>query len=226
MEASEKNYNVEQLGSIDTIGELSDGHLPVTGKKVIFLDFDGVITTYRRKWKIDVDKVRIVNDICAACGAEVVVTSSWRVGFRGDVVGFTGHLSRYFADNGYSEEDRPDFEKFVRSITGLTDTMGGCRGDEIERYLNGHSEISDYVIVDDDSDMLDTQLLNFVQTDTYDGITEREMNLCVCVLNRTNLFSPLRLNQELKYRWKLRCRHPEFPNDIDTILKEYKMRKS
>ena len=43
--------------------------------------------------------------------------------------------------------------------------------DEIEEYLNQHPEIDNYVIIDDDLDMLTKQMNNFVVTDTNIGMT-------------------------------------------------------
>lgn len=45
------------------------------------------------------------------------------------------------------------------------------RGYEIEEYLNQHPEIDNYVIIDDDLDMLTKQMNNFVVTDTNIGMT-------------------------------------------------------
>ena len=44
------------------------------------------------------------------------------------------------------------------------------RGDEIQYWLDHHkNEYNTYVILDDDSDMLPSQLNNFVQTDPMNG---------------------------------------------------------
>ena len=45
-----------------------------------------------------------------------------------------------------------------------------CRGVEIEHYLYEHPEIKNYVILDDDSDMLLSQRKHFVKTHTRGGI--------------------------------------------------------
>ena len=46
--------------------------------KIIFLDFDGVITTYASKWEIDNEKCLLVKKICDETGAKIVISSSWR----------------------------------------------------------------------------------------------------------------------------------------------------
>lgn len=46
--------------------------------KIVFLDFDGVITTLKSNWTIDNEKVELVKQICDATGAKIVISSSWR----------------------------------------------------------------------------------------------------------------------------------------------------
>lgn len=190
--------------------------------KVIFLDFDGVITTYNSKWKIDMNNIKIINDICDKTNAKIVVTSSWRIGHRGDVLAFNGYLTQYIIKHNYLDNVQDTFDKFIGNIVGMTDSVGTCRGDEIKLYMNEHPEVENYVILDDDSDMCDYQLFNFVQTDTYEGITERDAKLCVDILNGTEVINPIRMNDELKFRWRLRCRYPEIENNIEEMLKNYR----
>jgi hypothetical protein len=67
------------------------------------------------------------------------------------------------------------------------------RGDEIQAVLNIHPEITHYVILDDDTDMLKHQLGNFVQTsnninhpDCIDigyGLTKECTNKAIRILN-------------------------------------------
>ena len=190
--------------------------------KVIFLDFDGVITTYNSKWKIDMNKIKIINDICDKTNAKIVVTSSWRIGHRGDVLAFNGYLTQYIIEHNYLDNVQDTFDKFIGNIVGMTESIGGWRGDEIKLYMNEHPEVENYVILDDDSDMCDYQLFNFVQTDTYEGITERDAKLCVDILNGTEVINPIRMNDELKFRWRLRCRYPEIENNIEEMLKNYR----
>lgn len=66
-------------------------------------------------------------------------------------------------------------------IIDKTPNLGGTKGkyerilrwDEINDWLSNNCQYEDvnYVIIDDDSDMLDTQMSRFVQTDTFKGFT-------------------------------------------------------
>ena len=113
------------------------------------------------------------------------------------------------------------FDKFINNIIGMTECIGGLRGDEIKSYMNEHPEVENYVIIDDDSDMCDYQLFNFVQTDTCDGITERDAKLCVDILNGIKILNPIRMNYELRFRWMLMCKCPGIENNIEELLENY-----
>lgn len=56
-------------------------------------------------------------------------------------------------------------------ITDVTPRFNGKRGEEIQYWLKQHPEVTSWCIIDDDSDMLDNQLLNFVRTDGMIGMT-------------------------------------------------------
>lgn len=45
--------------------------------KVIFLDFDGVITS-KNGYSLDLEKMEMAKKICDETGAYIVVSSSWR----------------------------------------------------------------------------------------------------------------------------------------------------
>ena len=158
--------------------------------KVIFLDIDGVLNVIGQghdefgqifhQHFIDNLK-RIVDET----GAKIVISSSWRHSglqkmldmweFRnlpGEVIGVTPDLYRFL-----------DFEGERTMV----------RGDEIQAVLNIHPEITHYVILDDDTDMLKHQLGNFVQTsnninhpDCIDigyGLTKECTNKAIRILN-------------------------------------------
>ena len=182
--------------------------------KVIFLDFDGVITTLESKWRIDIEKVRLVERLCDDTDAKIVVSSTWRAGHE-NAESFKNELVRKLGDNAKT------CEKFLGRIVGLTDRSGSCRGDEVGEYLDSHRDIEEYVIIDDDSDFLDEQLFNFVQTDYIEGITEREVKLCRQVLNGERIQNPIRLNCELRYLWRLEHSIPRTSNPIDRLYMGY-----
>jgi succinate dehydrogenase flavin-adding protein (antitoxin of CptAB toxin-antitoxin module) len=149
--------------------------------KIIFLDFDGVISTYEKGWRFDVEKIKLLKEIVDKTDAKIVVTSSWKRGFT-EVDNFI--KSFYDKPRNKDLKNITIFDWFANSIYDITDNNGSWRGDEIQRWIDKHNEeIESYVILDDDSDFRDNQLFNFVQTDTYEGITSREVKLCIKILN-------------------------------------------
>jgi hypothetical protein len=149
--------------------------------KIIFLDFDGVISTYEKRWRFDMKKLELLKEIVDKTDAKIVVTSSWKRGYT-EVDNFI--KSFYNKPRNKDLKNVTIFDWFANSIYDITDNNGSWRGDEIQRWIDKHNEeIESYVILDDDSDFRDNQLFNFVQTDTYEGITSREVKLCIKILN-------------------------------------------
>ena len=195
--------------------------------KILFLDFDGVITTYDSKWCIDTKKLLLVNDIVSQTDAKIVVTSSWKY-YNNDVVSFKESIYNKKTDKCsplcYKTiyENEAIFERFIDQIYDITDNNGSWRGDEVERWINAHEdEIESYVILDDDSDFHEDQLFHFVQTDMFEGLTEREVKMCISVLNNLKVQNPIRMNLELTTMWRNKCSGLNTKNNIDILLNEY-----
>lgn len=152
--------------------------------KVIFLDFDGVLNSHQSfnfwrknhntddwegrlylEWKgtlkeylaqefdpIALNNVdELVNEFA---DLKVVVSSTWRLG-----------------------ETVESLQKILAPAKALSAAVidvtprfpGKPRGEEIQAWLNEHPEVTNYVIIDDDSDMLDSQKDHFVHTSTLHG---------------------------------------------------------
>lgn len=169
--------------------------------RIIFLDIDGVLNSYATLYKITTEKLKLLNDLIELTGAKIVISSSWRIGSK-DVKDF---LDKNFSKSTFILNN-PNQELidniFYKNTIGLTDTFGPGRGDEIQRWLDSHEDIESYVILDDDLDMLDEQLYNFVQTDTYFGLTDREIHLACFILKNKCIPNKIRLNNELYYRYR------------------------
>lgn len=128
--------------------------------KVLFLDIDGVLNKHEDYLVrcegqnsiliMNVTLVRRLEKILEETDAKVVLSSSWR-----NIQG-----------------GREFVEHMGISVMDETDNGPGCRGDQIQRWLDAHPEVETYAIVDDDSDMLDHQRKHFVQTEFTYGLTE------------------------------------------------------
>ena len=116
-------------------------------KKVIFLDFDGVLNSeryleesYSRGVALDPTRLALLRELVYATDSRIVLTTSWRehwsiVGFLCDDVG--NEISRLFHDAGMYIDDK---------------TPGRLRNryEEIAAWLQEHPEVKQYVVLDDE----------------------------------------------------------------------------
>lgn len=133
--------------------------------KIIFLDIDGVLCTFRSHiaqgspgpgmCALDREGVGLLNMLYDE-DTFYVLSSSWR--HFHDKSYMTNHLKKF----GWSGQFHMDW---------CTQDFDGSRGEQIQEWLNRHSEVEKYVIIDDDSNMLKSQKRNFVKTIEYDGIS-------------------------------------------------------
>lgn len=163
--------------------------------KVIFLDFDGVITI-PPKWNLNANKIKLIKKLVEETGAKIVVSASWRHG-----------LERHFA---HVLEKDPNNEMIIWLRDNILDItpnvgLGNGRGGEIQQWLNDHREVTNYVILDDDGDMWESQLFHFVQTNYEYGLTESETTYAIKILNDLYIYNVLGLNFELRDRWRKKC---------------------
>jgi hypothetical protein len=161
--------------------------------KVIFLDIDGVLNSFdymhganavwhesdhdydiiRDKYgqKFDPRCVLWLEWIVKKTGAKIVISSSWRMsGLR-------------------VMQDMWDLRNLPGEVIDITpdavNAMDESRGREIQLWLD-KNEVDTYCIIDDDSDMLSSQSLFFVQTKSKYGITRGEALDVVSTLNIKN----------------------------------------
>lgn len=154
--------------------------------KAIFLDIDGVLNDanflkpqhqggiHTDGWKwlemIDPTKVALLNQIIEATDAKVVISSSWRL------ANTIEQLEQYLDHHG-----------FIGEIYGTTPCRlsNHYRGNEIKWYLQNHPEVSTFVILDDNSDMLELKMY-LIQTsfekllgDDSGGLLDRHVKLAI-----------------------------------------------
>jgi len=107
--------------------------------KIIFLDFDGVIRVALDGGGLAPDPADFCQDrmrqlrwVCQATGARIVVSSDWRsIDNRAEI---ESHLSPYLAE--YLHED-------------WATPICGKRWNEVQRWLVGHPDVTDYGILED-----------------------------------------------------------------------------
>lgn len=164
--------------------------------KVIFLDIDGVLNSHdnmnalhscakalfpnvndsKAREFYTKDKygqlfddrcIRHLQRIILLTDADIVITSTWRKD------GISNLLKLW--------KDR----NLPGRIIGMTPILNKPRGEEIEDYLFQNDFVTNYCIIDDNSDMLFEQELNFVKTNGKFGITLEDANKAINILNET-----------------------------------------
>ena len=177
--------------------------------KILFLDIDGVLNSETdfgkaarkydpvhsklqkgERWKIiSAGKLALLNDIIKQTDAKIVLSSTWRGKCDGK------KMTKIF--QRYGDIWEHDADIFVGSThnwsrRGWTQEF---RGREITQYLNEHPEIEDYIILDDNDDILidDHYKITipeerFIHTDEYAGLTKLEYWRALMVLGRTEKY--------------------------------------
>ena len=160
-------------------------------KKILFLDIDGVLAsvdflcrTAGQKGFIDKEKVALLNKL-KPYGVEVVISSSW--GYNDDTVKQLTACGLDLPIIGGTEHFHSDWM---------------CRGNEIAKLLactfgdynvftgkasSYAGKDYEYVILDDDDDMLMCQKDNFICVDRYTALTEEYIDRAIDIFERRNL---------------------------------------
>lgn len=132
--------------------------------RICFLDFDGIFTATRKTLllgkQFDEDAVRLINMLVSKYDYKIVVTSTWRLNEK--------YLSlvTYLKLMGFDSKNL-----FHSDLT--TKSLSSVRGDEIEEWLSRHPHVTEYVIIDDDCDMLNHQFSHLIHVDFREGFCMR-----------------------------------------------------
>lgn len=135
--------------------------------KVLFLDIDGVLNSriyYKYLYKpedggsrFDPYCVILVKKLVEEFSLKVVISSTWRDGAM-------KRLVKELNENDFTDHLHEDW---------LTPVIRpASRGKEIELWLDNHSEVKDYIILDDNENLLDHQRDKFVKTSIYLGMVQ------------------------------------------------------
>lgn len=150
-------------------------------KKVLFLDIDGVLNHHRSFSKgvhIDNECVILLDKVLKAVPElDIVVSSVWR---HHGVEKIQFLLKSTGARHAVRRVGNCEFQNRVVDVTGR---LNDIRGKEIQQWLDHHPEVERFVILDDDSDMLESQMPWLVQTDTDTGLMEHHIEKILELLN-------------------------------------------
>ncbi|KKM97710.1 hypothetical protein LCGC14_1165280 [marine sediment metagenome] len=151
---------------------------------VIFLDIDGVLNNvditrfhkgrpgeyaygvFTNENYFDPNCVACLNKIIETTKADIVISSTWRILFDIET------LSDFFK--------RQSVKGKVIGCTGRSQQR--IRGLEIQDWLSEHPKIKNFVILDDDSDMVHL-MSHLVKTSWGKGLEEHHIDKAIAVLN-------------------------------------------
>ena len=156
--------------------------------KIIFLDFDGVVTTVKSHWRFDAEKMALLGEILDATDAKIVITSSWRRYTLEDTIDFITKREKERGCVPFAFPDRViDITQrmYAFCFPNMDKHYGVVRGEEIRRWQEENDACEcPYVILDDDTDMLLWQKDNFVQTDGELGLSATDCWKAIVILNK------------------------------------------
>jgi hypothetical protein len=174
--------------------------------KLIFLDIDGVLNSVRnttarkRPWTdslphfvfeeqcLDPVAVDLLRVLCDETGATIVISSTWRHS--------RNHQDFIDIFNVYGWDNFP--------IIGMTPRLNTIRGLEIaawlEEFVKQGNVIESYIILDDSSDMLPSQMEHLVHTTLMNGLLLNDYINALKMLDPTHIdLSPTFLGAYLDF---------------------------
>lgn len=163
--------------------------------RVLFLDIDGVLNSTRTSVAhggyphelthteaFDWVAIKLLQRLCDSSGIQVVLSSAWRL-----------------------THDYKDVAKaFDLPIIDSTPSLLGCRGDEIQHWLDNHVEVTNYAILDDDPDMLESQWTHFIHTRGAEGMTWADFSRLCQIFGESPFSGEVRQRnwRETKLAWE------------------------
>jgi hypothetical protein len=146
----------------------------------IFLEIDGVLNTEEHLKRQMNEKGRYtrmdwcpiacnnISRLCKKFGSRIVITSSWKHEFNLE------ELKQIFESNGISKEW---VAGITPSIATVSEDGGYSRGYEIQQWLEENTDDAPYLIIDDHSDVLESQSIRLIRVNKDDGFANPDSML-------------------------------------------------
>lgn len=152
--------------------------------KILFLDIDGVLNSklyYKYIYKPENGWSRfdpycavLIKRLVEEFSLRIVITSTWRNGL-------VDRLMRELQDNGLNIFLHEDWHTPILRFSS--------RGKEIKSWLDNHPEVTDYLIIDDNENLLEYQMNRFVKTNNFLGMAQEHYNQARSILLSEGNFS-------------------------------------
>lgn len=127
-------------------------------------------------------KIKILKKIIDKTGAKIVLSSTWRYGWKHIELGLKNtELAKDFIElkNKFEEYELEIYDKTI-----ILDRFMRRRGDEIKTYLDNHDNIEGYVIIDDlGGKWLRPCSSHLLQTNEFKGLEEKHIRVAERILN-------------------------------------------
>jgi hypothetical protein len=170
--------------------------------KVIFLDIDGVLnpTHYMnalyKMWKASFKEIKshdeygqlffhqnceALKKIVDETGAKIVISSTWRMAGESQMKELWKHRNLAGEIIGITPTEKQVVESGEAQYYDMV-----CRGMEIAHWIKTNNFQGKYVIIDDITDMLKEQQDFFVLTNSYYGLTLKDAQRAIKILNTPN----------------------------------------
>lgn len=140
---------------------------------VLFLDVDGPIHNDGSYLKygqmVNIGAVKLLDRLIQENNIKVVFSSTWCLGV--DKVEIGSYLALMGFSSGILHEDYK-----------TRDSVPEHRGELIAEWLDRHDYVENYIIVDDDDDMLPSQKNNFIHVDDTEGFSVRDYYRALAII--------------------------------------------
>lgn len=134
--------------------------------KVLFLDFDGVIFTFGN-YNFSPSACKNLNLLLSKePELKIVVSSSWRhLGID--------QVKKTLKANGIDSS----------RVIDITGNEPGPRGNQVQAWIDSHSEVTSFVAMDDEADYPNV-MDRLVKTNPYVGLTEADVDKAIEILKK------------------------------------------
>ncbi len=159
--------------------------------KVIVLDIDGILCTPRSHIgngkfggmmeEFDPMCCGMLKQLLQKAPAKIVISSTWRLGITFNLEDFKNGNTKGQCEKQLRDQlNKHDLMQFLRDDWRTIENPSVSidelffrphRGKEIKEWLDRHTDVDDYFILDDDSDMLSEQQPYFIKVESFNGFS-------------------------------------------------------
>ena len=151
-------------------------------RKIIFLDFDGVITTLKSRWKLDKEKLELLKRIVDETDCLFVISSAWR---RGNLEQTKHFITNHRTNKFVGKDPFPFLDRVIGQTTFMESPFRPNYDREVEiyRWIADNHQHNDIYLVLDDMYMILPQDM-FIMTDYEKGLSEEDVERAIEILNK------------------------------------------